>query len=262
MKIRIRIILCIYLVFLRVSRFQAIETQCSAKTCINYAGSTIGRDCEKGNPDHEPGVIESIHQILWEDLIAKLGTGISVGEIIMLCLDKLREFFNKNYSGCSNISKFIASISQTAFTYGAEVLGKVGRKFGLTMPIVKTQFDDFKNKATIQKHFSDLLGEGTISYSIFIISETVSKILNEYIEGGALVEAVVGFVAGVVVQLLSDKLIRFDGKTPADYVRLGTDYIVATVKWTWETLTSFIHSNMKKALLNLLNLIQPLNKKK
>jgi hypothetical protein len=168
------------------------------------------------------------------DIAAIIGNSLVAGNLTFLSLDKLKENFLEplqktfsRYLPAIGKTELLETLSKTkGFSFGAKILDKVGLAYGIVIPIGKKQIEDLQKNLSFRKHVSDLVSEFMISYSTIIISTEIGAEIGAlYFGGGAIPGAVAGFTVGVALQLLGDGLIKFEGKTPADFIRDGYDIL-------------------------------------
>jgi hypothetical protein len=174
----------------------------------------------------------SLKSLLAGDIPTAIGSSIAAGQLSFLALDKIKnnyldtleKTFTKIFPNMEK-GQLLETLKNTkAFSFAAEVTDKIGYVYGVALPVVSKQIDNFKNNSPWNKHFSDIVSEGTISYvTIEVSAEAGAAIGAAFFGGGAIPGAIAGFTVGVGIQLFTDKAITFDRKTPVDFVRDGFD---------------------------------------
>lgn len=175
---------------------------------------------------------QTIQKLMVGDVASIVGSSLAAGNLSFLALDKMKENFIAPMQ--KTFSKYLGEIGKTdlfetlsktkGFSFGAKVLDKVGFVYGVAIPVLTTQIEDFKSKLPLRYHISDLISEGSIAFStVYASTEAGAAIGATFFGGGAIPGAVAGFTVGVVIQLVTDGMIKVDGNTPADYIRIGVD---------------------------------------
>ena len=174
----------------------------------------------------------SMKEILYGDLASTIGTSLSAGQISFHALDKIKDKYVDDintalikYMPDIDRKQLIESLSKTkAFSVASGLFEKVGFYCGIIIPVAEKQLEDFKKNLNWKKHVSDLISEGVIAYATIEASSAAGAMIGSaFFGGGAIPGAVAGFTIGVGITLFSDKIITFDGKTPADFIRNGFD---------------------------------------
>lgn len=177
----------------------------------------------------------TLKKMLVGDKAAVIGTALSGGQLSFLSLDKLKDKYLVPMQ--KTFSRYLPEIGKTelfdtlsktkGFTFGAKILDKVGFVYGVAIPVIKEQIDGFKNNVSFERHISSLFSEITISYSTVVVStEAGTAIGAAFFGGGAIPGAIAGFTVGVVIQVVTDGMIKIDGNTPADFIRMGFDKVL------------------------------------